>query len=232
LTGAGILFTVTRSVWIGAVGGVLVAMAFDPRLRRRLPSALLALVVVTMALLVLVPGLKDKAGSRANNAATTWDRYNTNHAAVLAWTSHPIFGIGWESFVTAGPDYLRQAGTYPQTGQGLEVHNVFLSHLVELGLIGAVMWTATVVFGVGGAALRRGPPELYAWRLGLVAIATCFLVVANLGPLSYPFPNLLLWLWAGIVASDRYSTTRSRSSGNTGAAATRSEDAAGVPAGL
>jgi O-antigen ligase len=81
------------------------------------------------------------------------------------------------------------------------VHNVFLSHGAELGIVGSVLWLCGLLGAVGGAILRRGPPELFAWRLGLVAVFVAFLVVAMLGPLSYPFPNLLLWIWAGVAGA-------------------------------
>jgi hypothetical protein len=35
--------------------------------------------------------------------------------------------------------------------------------------------------------------------VGLIGVFTCGLVVANFTPLGYPFANLVIWLWAGIV---------------------------------
>jgi len=35
--------------------------------------------------------------------------------------------------------------------------------------------------------------------------------VGNLGPLSYPFPNLLLWTWAGIAGAEFFLAPRRRS---------------------
>ena len=205
---AGGIFTLTRQVWVGDALGAVVPMMFDRRLRRRLPRILLGAVVAVVVLLVAVPGLSGKVSSRTGEASPIWDRYNTNEAALRAWVDHPITGIGWETFATKGVDYLRQADTYPETGAGLEVHNVFLSHLVELGILGALLWTVALFGGIGGAIVRRGPPELYAWRLGLMGIFACYLLSANLGPMSYPLPNLLMWMWAGIVAADRYSVLR------------------------
>ena len=37
------------------------------------------------------------------------------------------------------------------------------------------------------------------WRLGLLAVAVMWLVVASFGPLSYAFANTVLWLFAGIA---------------------------------
>jgi putative inorganic carbon (HCO3(-)) transporter len=169
---------------------------------------ILAGIVAVPVALVTVPGLDAKATARANSSQPIWDRLNTDRAALSAVEQHPLFGLGWQTFEIEGPAYLRQALTYPLTGAGLEVHNVFLSHAVELGIPGSILWTLALIFGIGGAALRRGPPELAAWRAGLLAILVCFVIVANLGPLSYAFPNLVLWLLAGVTGVDYLSTQR------------------------
>jgi putative inorganic carbon (HCO3(-)) transporter len=204
----GIIFTLTRANWLSAAIGTIVAMACDRRLRRRLPAVLVVGAVAVIGALELIPGLSTKASDRANQLSPVWDRYNTNDAALRAWRDNPIFGIGWETFVVKGPDYLRQAAGYPLTGVGLEVHNVFLSHLVELGVPGVLMWSLALFSAVGAACVRRPPGDLDAWRTGLIAIFVAFLITADVGPFSYALPNLLLWMWAGIVAADRYSRPR------------------------
>ena len=208
LSGAGVIFTLTRSVWVAAAVGALVPAIYDRRIRRFVPALVIVGSISVYLIITYVPGLGSKVQSRVSTQSSVWDRYNTNDAALRAWKAHPITGIGWETFITKGPDYLRQAATYPLTGVGLEVHNVFLSHLVELGVPGALMWVIALFSGVGGAAIRRGPSDLYPWRLGLMAIFAGYLVAANLGPFSYPLPNLVMWMWAGIVAAERYSTLR------------------------
>ena len=210
LAALGMLFTVTRAVWIGAIAGTLVAMLTMPRTRRYIPVALAIGAVGVFAALVLVPGLATKADTRLQDRSPVWDRYNTNSAALRMVEARPIFGFGWQTFPTVGPDYMRQADSYPLTGAGLEVHNVFLSHAGELGLAGATLWAVALFGAVGGSIVRRGPPELHPWRIGLIAIFVAFLVVANFGPLSYPFPNLLLWTWAGIAGAEFPSRRRVR----------------------
>jgi putative inorganic carbon (hco3(-)) transporter len=208
LAGLGILFTLTRAVWIGAVAGSLAALLTVPRMRRYILPAVIVGVIGVYAALALVPELSTKANDRIDAQSPVWDRYNTNAAALRMAEARPIFGFGWQTFQGTGPDYLRQADTYPQTGAGLEVHNVFLSHLAELGIVGTVLWSIALFGAVGGAIVRRGPPELYPWRVGLLAVFICFLIVANLGPLSYPFPNLLLWTWAGIAGAEFFLAPR------------------------
>jgi putative inorganic carbon (HCO3(-)) transporter len=196
----GVIFTLTRSIWIGAGLAAVVGLVAHPRTRRWSPLVVLGSAAVVFALVFAVPSLHSKVVSRAQSASPVWDRQNTDLAALRAVEAHPLTGIGWATFPTKGPGYLRQAN-YPFTGAGLEVHNVILSHAAEIGLPGAILWLWALLSAVGGAIFRRGPPELLPWRVGLACIAIPFLVVANLSPLSYPFPNFLLWLWAGVAAT-------------------------------
>jgi putative inorganic carbon (hco3(-)) transporter len=208
LCGFGVVFTLTRAVWIAAVVGTLVALLVSPRTRNLVAPAVILGSLAVLAVLFLVPGLSTKVQGRTEEQQPVWDRYNTNAAAIRMVEAKPVFGFGWQTFITKGVPYIRQSSSYPLTGFGIEVHNVFLSHAAELGLTGSVLWTLALFSAVGGAILRRGPPELAPWRVGLVAIFVAFLVVANLGPLSYPFPNLLLWTWAGIAGANHFLVPR------------------------
>ena len=192
--------------------GTLAAMLAVPRARRYIVPALIVGAIGVIAALALVPGLSSKADDRVNEKAPVWDRYNTNNAALRMVEARPIFGFGWQTFVDKGPDFLRQTDAYPLTGAGLEVHNVFLSHLAGARGRGC----GAVVHRILRRRRRRdrprrGPPELYPWRVGLLAVFVCFLVVANLGPLSTALPNLLLWTWAGIAGAEFFLAPRRRS---------------------
>jgi O-antigen ligase len=197
----GVLFTLTRAVWIAAVVGPVCALLLVPRLRRLIVPLLGGLLVTALAAFLLVPGLGTKADSRLNDKVPVWDRYNTDATALRMVEMRPLFGFGWQTFHTLGSHYVRQADGYPITSASNEVHNVFLSHAAELGIVGSVLWTLALFSAVGGAIVRRGPPELLPWRLGLVAVFVAYLVVASFGPLSYPFPNALLWTWAGVAGA-------------------------------
>lgn len=208
MTPSVLLFTLTRAIWGGAVIAAVVVGLTNPAWRRRLVPLLLVGAVAVTAAVFTVPGLKAKVSARSSTVSSVWDRKNTNDAALRAVVDHPLTGLGWEEFSTEGPAYLRTPATYPLTGVGLEVHNVFLSHAAELGLPGALLWLVAVVGAVGGALVRRGPPELRPWRTALLGIAVLFVIDANFAPLSYALPNYLLWLVAGIVAVRHTSTER------------------------
>lgn len=197
---AGSIFTLTRSIWIGGTLALIVGLVAHPRTRRWSPFIVLGSAALVVSVVYAVPSLHTKAQSRLDSVSPVWDRENTDLAALRAAESHPLFGIGWQTFPTKGPSYIRESN-YPVTGAGLEVHNVLLSQAAELGFPGAILWLLALLSAVGGGVLRRGPPEMLPWRVGLLCIAIPFGVVANLSPLSYPFPNFLLWLWAGVAAT-------------------------------
>jgi len=199
LCAAGVVFTLTRAVWIASAAGTVAAIIMTPGLRRHLvPLAALATVLV-IGTLTFVPGLSIRASERESAQLPVWARLNTAAAAVDMIGDRPLLGFGWGRFVPASGPYYVLHEDYPLYGYGLEVHNVFLARAVDLGLIGASLWLAGLIAAVGGAVLTRGPPEAIALRAGLVALLVNWVVVANFGPLGYAFPNLLLWTWAGVV---------------------------------
>ena len=197
----GILLTVTRAAWIAAVVGTVVGMLAVKRAWTYFIPTIAATALAVVAALILLPGLQSRAGNRLNDESPVWDRYNTNNAAIRMIEARPLFGFGWQTFPITGAEYMRQADTYPIPNSTLEVHNVFLSHAAELGLLGSLLWIGAFLSAIGGAIVRRGPPELHAWRIGLLAIFAAFVSVALFGPLSYPLPNALIWTWAGIAGA-------------------------------
>jgi hypothetical protein len=197
----GIVLTTQRSVWLGsAVALLLTLLAFRP-LRRWVLPVVVAAGLATAVTLATVPGFAEKAQERGSQSETVRDRKNSDRAALNMLLDRPLTGFGWDTFRTAGREHYSLDQDYAlKVPRALPVHNVFLGNAAELGLIGTGLWTLALALGIGGAILRRGPPELEPWRMGLVAIAAAWFVVANASPLTNLFPNAILWLWAGIVA--------------------------------
>ena len=192
--------TLTRSVWVASSVALLVALLAARQTRRYVLPVAAGAVVLVLGALAVVPGLQDDANDRVNDNKPIWDRENANGAAVRMIESDPLVGHGWGTFAEENARYQRLSGDHRLTRANLDEHNVFLSHAVELGLPAALLWAVALALAVGGAYLsRRGPPDLVGWRIGLLAIATQWLIVANFVPLGFAFPNALLWLWAGIA---------------------------------
>jgi putative inorganic carbon (hco3(-)) transporter len=207
----GMLLTLTRGVWVAGVAAAVVTGLLVPELRRWLvPGIAMAAVIVAGALL-LVPGLSDQVSARRSEKGPIWVRENTNRAALNMVDERPITGFGWARFGEESPPYFEQAASRPLNGVGEGVHNVLLSNAVELGLVGTALWLAGWLLGIGGALLRRPPPALRIWRIGLGAYVIAWVVVAAVGPLPYAFPTLLIWTWAGVLSSGDADSRRVRS---------------------
>jgi O-antigen ligase len=199
----GVVFSLTRVVWIGAAVATPLALACTRETRRFLAPAFAVVVALVAIALVAIPGFAGKVDRRRNdNAETVWARKNSNAAAVRMVEARPVLGFGWGRFAEASPPYYRQARDYPMTLLP-HLHNVYLENTVELGILGAFLWLAAVVVAVGGAIVRRGPPELRVWKLGLVAVAIAELAGWATAPADYVLPTLLLWLWAGVAWGGR-----------------------------
>lgn len=203
LCALGLLFTLTRSVWIAAVAATALTLALAPGLRRYLlPAAASGVVVVTL-LLALLPQFDAKVTDRTGNQLTVWERRNVNAASLEMVSRRPLVGFGLGTFNDRNAEYFPLLDDVPQvvtvaTTQ-IAIHNVFLLFAVEQGLIGATLLLASVLAAVGSALVARGPPELRPWRIGLLAIAAYWLIAANFAPLGQVFPNMIVWLWAGVV---------------------------------
>ncbi len=195
-----LLFTLQRSVWLGtAVAGVVTLLAVR-ELRRFLVPAIVVAAALVIVSLAVIPGLSAKATERGAQAATVYDRANLNAAAFDMLQDRPLVGYGWATFEQASPDHFRLGASYPLNVGPIPVHNVFMSNLAEIGLVGTTLWLVALVLGVGVALISRGPPEARPWRIMLASVFFLWLLIANASPLLDLFPNLLLWLLAGVVS--------------------------------
>lgn len=194
----GVLFTLTRAIWLGAAISAALTLVFARELRRFIVPALLCAVLLVVGALAVVPGLASEVNTREQTHSSVWDRLNSNSAALRMMEARPLTGFGWNSFEAKSLPYYQMAFGYPLTSVG-QVHSVFLSNAAELGVIGTFLWLVALVAAVGGALARPPPPELRPWRIGLLAIAVMWFVTANFAPLANVFPNLLLWTWAGVL---------------------------------
>lgn len=206
----GCFLTLERGVWIAAVAATVAAALMSKAGRRRLvPAALLGAVAITAAL-TLSSSLSQKTSTRVNATSSVWARQNQTAAGLRMVAAKPLFGFGWERYKRDSLGYFRQAKAYPMSGYMLSegvgsfepplpLHDTYLAYAVELGLLGALLWLATLLWGIGGAIFARGAPELRPWKIGLLAMGVFYLVVAFVDPHEQAFSLLLLWTWAGVA---------------------------------
>jgi putative inorganic carbon (HCO3(-)) transporter len=198
----GTLLTLERSVWTGVAAGTIITLLTFARLRRfAVPVLLTAAVAVGLAL-VVIPGLPAKLSTRASDQESVWDRENLTVAALKMIEARPLTGFGWSRFQATSAPYFQQSPNYPLTATDVDIHNFFLTYAVETGLIGLLLWLVALLMGGFGALAARAPPELVPWRMAFLALAVCFLFIANSVPPTV-FMNEAFWLWAGVLWTAR-----------------------------
>ena len=198
----GTLLTLERSVWTGVAAGTLIALLTFARLRRfAIPVVVTTAIAVALALL-LIPGLPGKVSARASDQESVWDRENLTVAALKMISARPLTGFGWSRFQATSAPYFQQSQNYPLTATDVDIHNFFLTYAVETGLIGLLLWLSGLLMGGFGALAIRAPPELVPWRMAFLALAVCFLFIANSVPPTV-FMNESFWLWAGVLWTAR-----------------------------
>ena len=151
------------------------------------------------------PGCRQRSSPARREQEPVWDRQNLTVAALNMISARPLLGFGWDRFQADSGPYFRQSQNYPLTATNIDIHNYFLTYAVELGLIGLLVWLAGLLMGGFGALATRAPPELEPWRMAFLAIAVCFLLVANSVPPTV-FQNEAFWLWAGVLWGARRYT--------------------------
>ena len=135
--------------------------------------------------------------ARESQKGPIYDRLNLNRAAVNMLDARPLFGFGWNRFTAVGTDYFRQ-GDFPLTaGVGVGVHNAYLSHLAELGLVGT-----TLFLGFLGYVLYRLG---VARRIGRALAAVGNPLAARVRPLAWGMTAALL----GTMAANAFYLTLS-----------------------
>jgi heptosyltransferase-3 len=172
--GLGLLFTFTRSAWIGAAGGLLVFGALRGKKATATAIALLALVA-TISLLANADLSHRMLSIFQLEQTPRWRLWRTALAIVA---DHPVTGAGLGSFKTLFPVY-KVPGAYMST---VHPHHDFLNALVETGMIGGLAW-----IGIWVAFFRetRGPVQgagrRASWTSDSMRAAVAALLVAGLG---------------------------------------------------
>jgi O-antigen ligase len=202
----GVILALTRVVWIGAAVATPLALLAAREMRRFVVPAVLVGALIWLVALATIPGLQARVDERKNdNKQTVWSRKSSNAAALRMVDDKPLLGHGWGTFQTNSVSYYRQAQDYPMTFvPSNNLHNVYLQNAVELGLVGTALWALALLAAIVGGVLRRGPPELRPWKIGLVAVALAQLIAWATVPAEYVMPTLLLWLWAGVAWGPTY----------------------------
>jgi O-antigen ligase len=134
--GFGILISMSRGSLI-AVGVLILIYIRKFRMNWRLSIALLVLPALLLA--VPNPFFERIQGAVADRGAGRFDIWQ---AGVEAAKDHSIIGVGLDNFPVAFDRYARYATVF--RGYRREPHNVYLGTLTELGIVGLLLFLASI----------------------------------------------------------------------------------------
>jgi O-antigen ligase len=202
---AAILASGTRGAWLGAavVFVLFLLPRLDPARRAAAAGIVLALLVITIQL----PGLSTLVQQRTDIALSSGGSGRTDiwSVGLSIYESAPVTGVGLGNFPVAfTPERVRDVAveiiTDPKTLTNRAPHNIVISTLGELGLVGLLLLG---VF-LGPLLIRRGwGSEAAAVQAALASllVLALFLDILN---------RKQLWLLIGIACGLAYIARRLR----------------------
>ena len=201
---AAIVASGTRGAWLGAavVFVLFLLPRLDPARRAAAAGIVLALLVITIQL----PGLSTLVQERTDIALSSGGSGRTDiwSVGLSIYESAPITGVGLGNFPVAfTPERVRDVAvviTDPKTLTNRAPHNIVISTLGELGLIGLLL----LGMFLGPLVLRRGwGPEAAAVQAALASllVLALFLDILN---------RKQLWLLIAIACGLSYIARRQR----------------------
>jgi O-antigen ligase len=213
---AGIWCTATRSVWMGAAAGLMLMVLLAAPRTWRMPMLAATLVGGTLLAATqwdrLLAFKRDEYLSAEEAARSVELRPILAQVAWNMFLDRPLAGCGYGQYFNTYADYLsdRSVELPLERARPYCQHNVFLSLLVETGLVGTALFVALLGLWTRDAwrIWRRldGPP--WSRQLGLVflAVMTAYACNAMFHEMSLiPTTNMLLLFMAGLVAGARVS---------------------------
>jgi O-antigen ligase len=204
-TGVGsiaIVFSFARSSAV-AFAIVALALAFRHRRERAFPLAVILAVLAALCALPFIPAeYWDRIGSIFGGSSdwTLGRRLSYNIMGLDLLSKHPFFGVGPGNFPAhfTDQDYRYLPG---RTLLGRELHNMYLSVLVQGGLIGGAAFGAIIVTAIGRLrAVLRSPTsdEMRVLALCLMYGYVAYLIASLFLPNEY---TKYTWILSAICAS-------------------------------
>lgn len=208
----GIVFSYTRSVWMGTGLSILILLGMTLKGRTRnlvLGSMVAGALVVGIAKADSIIGIQ-REGSFGEGRQSAFARASFTYVSWQMFLDRPIWGCGFGQFPIEKYPYLADRSTDLDLEgiRTLSHHNTLLSLLTETGLVGLGLFLAVLGFwAVDAYKLWRSPvtPEwaklqavLFLAVLGLYAVQLLF------HELTYsPMENSIVFFVAGMTAGLR-----------------------------
>lgn len=155
----GIFMTQSRGAIVGMAAGSLSMLAFRPyRLRKQIYFYIVLASVAAATLMpsVLVDRLSDAAAEEDERDGSAQSRIVIAKAQWEMFKTSPIIGYGHRGTLVLSPDYIDPAYFTNVNGEGARgSHNMFMSLLVDHGLVGTTLFLTIVFIYYKRALLMR-----------------------------------------------------------------------------
>jgi O-antigen ligase len=153
-----LLLTQSRGGLVGLVAMAFAAVAFSGSARGRAVRVLLGigLCVGTYFAFFASTAARERASEFSGSEST--GRLDLWHVSLRMFEAHPFHGVGLDNFTVLAPGYLASDIDIQRADLFLrrvatQVHNTYLTVLVELGLVGEFVFVALLA-GVGVVGIR------------------------------------------------------------------------------
>jgi len=141
LTLNAIFLTQSRGGFVGLFAGCLLALLFRPKVLRG--QIYFYILLASIAVIQLIPQdlvnrLNQAAGVEEERDKSAESRFVIIDAQLKMFSENPIMGYGHRATLILSPDYVDETFlTSSSAGRVRASHNLFMSLLVDFGLIGA-----------------------------------------------------------------------------------------------
>jgi O-antigen ligase len=206
-----LIATLTRGVWIGSAGGILLA-AFLVN-KKLFAKVFAGLVLVSIVVLATQPKIYNRFFGKTESEATS------NSERVALWRGnfriiqdHPIWGVGYQQNKNHLRKYYDEFG-YPPGQRISHAHNQYLQNWGGTGTLGLLCYLAFLFFLLKPMiqSLKSQSGLSKYFQLGLISALICFLIggltEANFNIAKNRMLFLLIAAWAySITVQQRCKT--------------------------
>jgi len=210
IVATGVFCTLTRCVWLAAAGALWVLVL--SRLNWRQGITATALVALSGAALVALNWHSLNSFKRDQNVSVSDMSRSTSLRPILAHVAfdmireRPIWGFGLGQYVPESRQYLSDRSTHwpLERVRDYEQHNIFLSLLVEAGIVGSCLYLLFLLAWCQAAWQIRGETNATCqWQSSgwvVLAIVSAYLTIGMFQDLAIVRTvNLLVFFWAGLT---------------------------------
>ncbi len=209
-----LLVTLTRGVWVGAAGGILLS-AFLVN-KKLFAKVFVGLILVSTIVLATQPKIYDRFfGKTESEAASNSERIALWKGNLRIIQDYPVLGVGYQQNKTHLRKYYDEFG-YPPGQRISHAHNQYLQNWGGTGTLGLLCYLAFLFFLLKpmfqSLKLQTGFDKYF--QLGLIAAVVCFLIggltEANFNIAKNRILFLLIAAWAYSMAIQSRNSQESR----------------------